>query len=363
MSSSTLEFFSSIENRDAIANAIKKISKIIVEDEFEKSRKDCTLLVLKNMYDTAEEWDKVCTINIEWIGGQFTSSLHKIGLEDKDISTSAQDRLFAYCYRFLFELFLSTKSELSPDYKAVIEFGDKNIDKLSSEAASQIRWVSQQLPIYIFKYLVNSDKLTSVSIFNKHIESIDEKKIQWDKELQEKSAAVDALKSSLEKYKHAFNFVGLYDGFNELSLIKEKEKASLLRWLSVFGVLIVIPSFVQFLWTANHWENILKDNSLALFSFIPTVSLTVILVYFFRIILMNYRSVKLQMLQIDLRKTLCQFIQDYAKFSGDMKDKNPESLSRFEAIIFSSIVSDDDKLPSTYDGLEQVAGLIKSIRG
>lgn len=88
----------------------------------------------------------------------------------------------------------------------------------------------------------------------------------------------------------------------------------------------------------------------------------VISIYYFRIILNDYKSINSQILQIDTRKTLCQFIQSYAEYSSDIKKNNGMALDKFENIIFSGIVSDSDKLPSTYDGIHEIGKLIKSIK-
>ena len=96
----------------------------------------------------------------------------------------------------------------------------------------------------------------------------------------------------------------------------------------------------------------------ALFS----LSLTVLLVYFFRISVRSTDSCKAQLLQVELRKTLCRFIQNYATYSKDIKEKNPDSLSKFESLIFSGIVSNEEKLPSTFDGIDQVANFVKAMR-
>ncbi|HGE6119725.1 hypothetical protein [Vibrio cholerae] len=78
---------------------------------------------------------------------------------------------------------------------------------------------------------------------------------------------------------------------------------------------------------------------------------------------MNYRSTKAQIMQIELRQTLCQFIQSYAEYASEIKSKDTTSLEKFENLIFSGILSDAEKLPSTFDGLEQIGKLLKSVKG
>jgi len=72
--------------------------------------------------------------------------------------------------------------------------------------------------------------------------------------------------------------------------------------------------------------------------------------------------VKSQLLQIDLRKTLCRFIQHYSEYSSKLKKDDPESLNKFESLIFSGIISDEGNIPSTYDGIDQFTKFIKSLK-
>jgi hypothetical protein len=91
-----------------------------------------------------------------------------------------------------------------------------------------------------------------------------------------------------------------------------------------------------------------------------SITLLLILFWFFRIILHNIKSVKSQIMQLELRMTLCQFIQSYAEKSKELKGYNKEGFEKFENLIFSSIVSSDEKIPSTFDGMEHVSSLLKN---
>ena len=81
-----------------------------------------------------------------------------------------------------------------------------------------------------------------------------------------------------------------------------------------------------------------------------------------RVILHNYKRVKTELLQLELRKTFCQFIQSYADYAKEVKKDDSEALSKFENIIFSVIVADNSSLPTTYDGLEQLTKLFSQIK-
>lgn len=67
-------------------------------------------------------------------------------------------------------------------------------------------------------------------------------------------------------------------------------------------------------------------------------------------------------MQLELRMTLCQFIQSYAEKSKELKVVNKEGFEKFENLIFSSIVSSDEKIPSTFDGMEHITNFVKNFK-
>ena len=94
----------------------------------------------------------------------------------------------------------------------------------------------------------------------------------------------------------------------------------------------------------------------------PVSTFLIIIFYFVRVSLQHVRSIQSQMMQLELRMALCQFIYNYAEDSETLHKKNKEGFEKFENIIFSSIVSSDDKIPSTFDGVEQIAKIIEAIK-
>lgn len=128
------------------------------------------------------------------------------------------------------------------------------------------------------------------------------------------------------------------------------------------GVVILTPLAFELYCTTN---GLLDGKTLStenLLTLIPLISIEVVLVYFFRIILLNHRSIEAQKIQIELRKTLCQFIQSYAEYAAKIKTQDSASLEKFENLIFSGILSNPEKLPSTFDGLDQIGELVKKVK-
>ncbi|EPJ4165318.1 hypothetical protein [Citrobacter freundii] len=99
----------------------------------------------------------------------------------------------------------------------------------------------------------------------------------------------------------------------------------------------------------------------------PLISLEVLFFYFMRLFYIEVKSLKSQLVQIDLRLNLCEFIYDYVETRDRThSDKVNDSWKSFEALIFSPIQPNEDKIPSVMDGtdvLADLAGKILKARG
>ena len=170
---------------------------------------------------------------------------------------------------------------------------------------------------------------------------------------------VNTIKQALEQQKTEFNFIGLSDGFNSLRKQKVKElngerRVYWILMLSIIGLIIY-----KLYWTVNYLNEPNPNLQLLIVVSISFVLMLLVVIYFFRISLVNIKSIRSQILQIDLRLTLCQFIHNYQNdTSGFRNAEIKDSLDKFEAVIFSPIVATDDKIPTTFEGIEQLSGLI-----
>ncbi|WP_237593455.1 hypothetical protein [Actinobacillus pleuropneumoniae] len=177
---------------------------------------------------------------------------------------------------------------------------------------------------------------------------------------------VEILSKKLEEQETAFNFVGLYDGFNNLSKIKNEQKRNTYRFSIALGILLFLLPLISIL--CPNTIGLAKDVEFEsnLLRVLPMLGLELILLYFFRIVLNRLHTLQTEIVQIELRKALCQFIQNYAKYAKEIRvledNKEVNILDKFENIIFSNILSNSDKVPSTFDGLEQLSNLIKEFK-
>ena len=306
-------------------------------------------------------FDEKCAINIGWIGTQLEGNAQSLAKAPMD--QSALDLFFAFLYRFVVEFDLSNTNDLSLELNSFLDFARTNRSMFSDDAQHQMNYADHSMPIAIMKNLLGTELLSNIRSVEKYSEQVNGKFSKWEDELTLREGRADQLKESLEKYTTGFNFVGLFDGFNSLADVKEKELSKMQCIQFVLGVFAVSPTLFELGVIVNNLANFDAIKYALLASAVPAISLTVLLVYFFRLSVRSVDSCKSQLLQLELRKTLCRFVQNYVEFVGKLKPDERESIAKFETVVFSGIVATDEKIPATFDGLDQLTKLLKVARG
>ena len=362
-------FFAKESNRKILNEFLKKEFSRDVADKTMKMRLEASEQVIQSMYNVSEKWDEKCKFNIKSIGHNLINHINAFDHKDQ----LQIDWIYAYIYRFLCEFEFMIKKGYELDQylsrtKSQIEHDESAMD---SRVHWNIQYAQTTMLGHIFKDMISSEDVDLYRHVIKTLEEAKTHKEQWDKELESKNSQLEAQKAEVEKLRdnlreqeHGFNFVGLDKGFSNLSKQKTKEAFWLFCSLFVMGIILtlpliasIFPSILMFLGI-----NTILDSTNWI-TFLPIMSMEVILIYFFRIILINHRSVKAQIIQIELRKTLCQFIQSYVKYSSKIQEKDKATLEKFEKLIFSGILSNPENIPSTFDGMEQISKLLKESRG
>jgi hypothetical protein len=353
-----MELFDTNQSKTVLSKFRQKIDGLVPSNDFDKQRNSLIRLIINAMEKRPDEWNTFCQINIKWIGDQFINRL----ADEKELTKERLDEICSMCFRFLFELYLSTKNDLAMEFEAARRFVFDNVSLFEVTAKEQIEFAIRDMPISIFKEIANSEGIESLKNFDAVSAKAKNLKEEWDRDLSEKESRVKTIEASLSRYENAFNFVGLYQGFDDLSKEKIRERDGILFWLRLLSLVIVLPIVAElaFIYANIDNLNVIRDGLLV--SIFPTISLVAISIYYFRVLLFNYKSVKSQLLQIDLRKTLCRFIQSYSGYASEIKSKDADALERFERVIFSGIVTEDGNLPSTFDGIEQISKLINSFK-
>jgi hypothetical protein len=353
-------FFQEENNLKALNSFLFKAGSTPLDDSAKRERLNVAVQIIEYIQKFPEDWDARCTFNIKYVGIQFIQSLRSFDPQKSfDI-----DYIYTMAYRFLceFDFLVGPDRELSSDLSILKNKVIDDVEEMDGMVKSQIIYASYFMPASIAKEFINDANIGVFRDFEFKKSEAETLKQTWDQEIVAKKVEVDELKNKLNEYKVGFNFVGLYQGFSELCSEKISECIWLFRSLIGMGVLMLAPLIVETIVAYVRVDNNQPLGINHLIIFLPLVSIEIILVYFFRVILINYKSVKGQVAQIELRKTLCQFIQAYADYSAKIKKQDSVVLEKFENIIFSGILSDPEKMPSTFDGLDQIVGLIKNIK-
>lgn len=353
-------FFGKEENSRVLGDFLRKSVTTHIDDEAKAKRLAITRQLIDYMHRSPDGWDERCSFNIKHIGGQFINWLSSFDPKKPD----GVDHLYSMSYRFLceYDFLVGSGKELSMELRSIRNKIEFDTDEMDESVRSQIIYASYVMPANIAKEFINDANIGVFKSFEQTKAEAERLKYKWDEEIDQKRAITDALKDKLDEFKIGFNFVGLYKGFSDLAEKKTEESFWLFWSLIGMGLLILAPLIAEIALSAS---KIYSGGALSaehLIVLIPLISIELILVYFFRIILINHRSVKAQIMQLELRQTLCQFIQSYAGYSADIKKQDASALEKFENLIFSGILSDPEKLPSTFDGLEQIGQLIKSVK-
>jgi len=86
-----------------------------------------------------------------------------------------------------------------------------------------------------------------------------------------------------------------------------------------------------------------------------------IFIYFFKIVLHKYNSLVDQIVQLETKQAIIQFIESYVDYKKDKK-LTKEELSRFEDIVFSKISPNLKDVPDLPSAISLIEGLSKAIK-
>jgi len=348
-------FFADASINRLLENAYLRLSDKDIEgdtDDLELFIGSFAAKFLRYLYTRPEDFDEHCTYNIQVLGDQLIRSAKKIAAGDM----SELGSVFAIAYRFFVEFQLRFTGHLNDEIASYLSRVDdfnypKNIE-------SQIRYAQHRMLIGVAKSFISHPRIGDVRSLEALLERAKEEREAGQEKLEKSQNKVSELAATLEKYTTAFNFVGLYDAFRGLREQKRIEARNGRIWLAILGAFMVMPFGLKFyavIYPGLGWG---LDTA----AYVSFVGFELILTYFFRVGLHGYRTVQAQLIQIDLRMALCQFVQEYANYAKDMQKTSPGTLDKFDQLIFSGIVNDERAIPSTFDGVDHLANLISKVK-
>ncbi|EPV8684079.1 hypothetical protein ACWAUL_002204 [Enterobacter hormaechei] len=246
-----------------------------------------------------------------------------------------------------------------------------------NQSYSQLLWIEHSMATSITRDLINSDEFQSIRKIANEIEVYEnnlsthkndvldefEHKIKIRitesesliKKIEELEIDLENYEGKLSEYKNEYNFVLLSKAFKNMSTAKNTELKIAKKTTRLFTILLAAPPLFTF---CNHifsWIDIGTGlNSLTFY--LPLLTIELLTFYFMRLYYGEVKTLKTQLLQIEHRLSLCEFVHDYIDKKNADKD-NKSSWDAFEALIFSPIQISAENIPSLLDGANAVADI------
>jgi hypothetical protein len=351
------EFFTTKKLQSAIANLAKRLSDDALSIETNQNFIPFVLSALALFKTNASDFDGTCQFNINHLGEHFYNEI-----ADPRINESSIESIFTSCYRFLSEFVFHKDGNLPGDVAYEVQRALDKIQYGASELPSRVKnqlvYADNFMPVALAKSFLNKADFGLIKSFDEKYADLGTIVEDLDTRLEVSKKEVSALHDALKSYKDAFNFVGLHKGFNDIARSKRRSSYISVFIMVALAFLMVVP----FLWKIWHVLNNEPSSTFNTELFVAFLGYDLLLLYFFRVVFQGYKSVKGQLVQLDLRKAVCQFIQSYADYAVKIKGSNPALLEKFESLVFSGIVANEENIPSTFDGVEQLVKLFEKVR-
>lgn len=306
---------------------------------------------LEIISNNPEKYDSAATLNIEWRGDELISII-----KNKKSDSESIDELFEILSRIARETTLKSPYIPKEPETLFLEFYSFGRLELNDKEKANSDFIWASMPKYI--------AMEQMTLISKEQENTEKKISDWKKKLETLEFQVRTHEANLEKHKEHYNFVGLSKAFSDMLAKKVTESRIALLFTFAIGLLSLSPLTLPLFATGRSIISTLFTGAIdapAIAQILSIFTLEIILIYFFRVTLHNWQSLRAQSLQLELRKSLCAFIEGYAKFARD-NEKSTQNLAKFESLIFSGLISEPGQLPSTFDGFDAMARLLKEVR-
>ncbi|EHW0627100.1 hypothetical protein K1B31_002745 [Vibrio vulnificus] len=263
-----------------------------------------------------------------------------------------------YRYSIEFHLYFDGQNEHDTAYR-FLSFCHANIHNFDETTRQRIYFMHFAIPIEKIKSVLNEDSIKKIRELESIQTKLEQERGEWAALLDENQSRAEKLEKSLKNYTSEFNFVGLSQGFTELSNAKKVSLKRLHIVRFILTIAIILTILVEGLLSTHYLSTNTPIDKL-FYSFIPFFSLIFVFLYFYRVNLSDLKNIEAQLLQIELRRTLCRFIQSYVDYAKEAAKESSFSLDKFETLIFSGITMNPHDIPTTFDGIDQITGLFKS---
>lgn len=269
-------------------------------------------------------------------------------------------------YIYLFELRLKSGIFDSNESVSIGSFRSA-VDKIilvDDPYYKYIDFAKNDLNLQIIQDMLKVSKIKSLNDLDEKILEAKTTLNQWDEKLADREKAVVDIELKLKNIKQQYDFVLLNKGFKDLYEQKKINLEHIRDGYGNFGALLILTPVVVLIILIIFFIIFGKEVVEYLIYIVPPVTTFMIMMFYFaRVMLQDKRALQSQMIQIELRMALCQFIHNYAEETESLHKKNEKAFEKFESLIFSPIVSSDDNIPSTIDGIDQLVRLVQTFKG
>lgn len=343
-----------------------KFRERIVETIVNLENKDLVIQIVTEMINRRAESMmgsfNLCTFNAKYIGDEFLGLIESPNIEEH------WQNIIIDILRFCKEFECRSNIFLESLHKFILYYHNK-IVSLNAEVEPQIYYALIRMPFDIQEEIYSEKYAKFRNNIDEEINATINKKFpNQKKEIEKLKEDNENYINLLKGFKQKFSFLALNQAFNKLE--KSKQIARYISLLILFllaGLIVYIPYFYYeksflikqmteiFNLTLNN-----ENSSMSLFilfsGLIPMIFIESIFIYYFKIVLNKYNSITDQIIQLETKQAIMQFIESYINYKKDNNIKH-EEMSKFEEIIFSQISPNLKDVPSSPD----LASLIDSI--
>ena len=264
-------------SNEEIRYLLKEILSIL---KHEKSKK-AVILYLSLIYisNNADDFDENCQINLFWLQNAAKDTLECF-IKYENQREEFLNKTYTIIFRCCLEYNLLRFEEIPDPLNDLLNFTRNNLDLFDENSIHQIEYAIKWMPVNVAKKILNSPNIEKyLQCYSKHQE-IEKTIDDWDSSLEKKQQEVENLKSTLEKYENAFNFVGLYKGFDDLHKTKIKEYSWSKRFTIALAIFTMVPLSHK-IYVGNIGKISAADLPQFLFNLIPYFAITFLIIYFF----------------------------------------------------------------------------------
>lgn len=339
------------QDQNALKRIIETISQFTHDDERLEQKKALIIAgvdsILGNGFD---EYGVICTYCVERILPVLISHVYQ------DDSERELEFTFNCVLKFVREKFVRTGQISSTEYATLSYY------ETHTAVLSEYELKNKFLITYFDIYSINSFR----EEYDRKRSVLDDMFSQYTSTLEGWEAKVNSLAKELKGQRTDLNYLNLSKAFTGMLTQKKDELAenvTSLKWLG--GLAVVAPVLLliaNLIWPMAGQQQEFTSGALAqhyVSRVGPIVVVEALVIYYFKIILQQYYSLKSQILQVQFRNSLCSFIEGHSDFKKEHKDID---FSLFDKLIYSPIVQSSDKVPAAFDGFDQILKLIKEIK-